>query len=126
MDAEAARRARRKAITADLRDAYSDEEAAPPEWVDLMLDIDDTAAKLRGRASEAVARFASEPDVRVALDLRTRAERDLRAGATALNERVRRLNLIAPHERFQRAGIDADELVRPLYRTPRRVTGSSS
>jgi hypothetical protein len=126
MDPDAARRARRKAITADLLQAYEDEEASPPEWLDLMVDIDARIPELRAEAASAVERFRTEPDVRVALRRRERDEQRLRESVTELNTRVRRLNLIAPHDRFHRAGLDAEGLIRPLYRTPRAVSDASS
>lgn len=119
MDVEAARRARRKKLKDDLLEAFDDDEASPPEFVDLAIEIDGRIARLRERVPEAVEQFVADPDIRTALRGRERAEADIRREAHAINEKVKRLNFIAPHDRFQRAPLDADTLVRPLYKARR-------
>lgn len=119
MDAEAARRARQRAIKADLAEAYSDEEACPPEWADLLAEIRQVGEALALRIADEARRFVDEPDVRVALARRERVDGEVRAEIERLNERVRRLNLIAPLARFHRSPLDGDELLRPLYRARR-------
>lgn len=99
---------------------YTDDEASLPEWVDLMTQIDETSAKLRKRADTDAERFANEPDVKRALADRERSADGLRTQAEKINSMVRRLNLISPLSRFQRSPIDADELVKPLYRVRRQ------
>lgn len=122
MDTDAARRARQKAIKRDLLDVYDDEEASPPEWLDLMMEIDRGVAALRGELDSEVARFASEPDVRVALQRRERVEGQVRTRVAELNVKARRLNVIAPLTRFHRPVLDAGDLLRPLFRTARRTS----
>jgi hypothetical protein len=119
MDADAARRARQKTIKADLRDALTDEEACPPEWVDLITEIRDRTAYLERYVLAETERFISEPDVRVAIERRERARTAVADRVAEINARVRRLNLIAPLPRFQRNALDRDEMLRPLYLTRR-------
>jgi hypothetical protein len=119
MDTQAARRARQKQIQMDLAKAYTDEEASPPEWVDLLRrTIDGTLAVAEDVASETT-RFVEEPDIRKALSRRDRFAAQARARIDKLNTQTRRLNLIAPNARFTRPTLDADEVLRPLYRTER-------
>jgi hypothetical protein len=121
VNSNAARRARQKAITPDLTQAYTDEEAAPPEWLDLLTHVRDETNALRADVQHETERFASEPDIRAALARRERIAASLRQRAGALNKTVSRLNLIAPHSRFTRAPLDVEQLLRSLYRTPRRA-----
>ena len=120
MDTDAARRARQKKLKVDLLEAFDDEEASPPEWVDLILEIEERVTRLRDRVPVEVERFAGDPDIRSALAGRERADGEIRREAHAINEKVKRLNFIAPHDRFHRAPLEADALVRPLYRARRR------
>lgn len=119
MDTEAARRARRRAFKADLAEAYTDEEATPPEWLDLFSDVRAQTDELRNEVVHQTHRFVEEPDIKRALDRRSRAAEDIRRRVMALNEKIKRLNLLAPQARFTRATLDADELLRPLYRSSR-------
>jgi hypothetical protein len=119
MDTGAARRARRRAIKRDLTEAYTDEEASPPEWVDLLAQVRDGTAELRELISKETDRFVADPDIRTALTRRDRVASDVRARVVDINRKVARLNLIAPHARFTRAALDADQLLRPLYRSKR-------
>lgn len=121
-DTDAARRARQKQIKADLLEAFDDDEASPPEFVDLAIEIDERITRLRNHVPGAVERFVGDPDIRSALRGRELAEAAIRREARAINEKVKRLNFIAPHDRFQRAPVDADALVRPLYRARRGST----
>lgn len=126
MDTDAARRARRKTIKADLAEVYDDEEACPPEWLEL---LDRTRAEkdaIRRDVEAATARFVSEPDIRRALAERERFTERTRARVTEVNALVRRLNLLAPHPRFTRAGLDADETLRPLFRSRRAAAESAT
>ncbi|MGH2760020.1 MAG: hypothetical protein ACRDKJ_10725, partial [Actinomycetota bacterium] len=59
------------------------------------------------------------PDIKRALERRSRTADDLRRRVRELNGKVRRLNMLAPQARFTRAPLDADELLRPLYRSSR-------
>lgn len=124
MDTEAARRARRIAIKHSLLDAYDDEEACPPEWVDITAEVRERTEALRARLADETQRFVAHPDVRVALRRRGRITRHTIEEVAKLNEKIRRLNLIAPNSRFTRAALDADELLRPLYRSPRKAGGA--
>src|SRR5262245_24465875 len=119
MNAQAARRARQQAIKADLAHAYTDEEASPPEWVDLVDTTREASRTIRESVQYEAARFVSEPDIRRALAHRERVDAALRAQIHKVNEQIRRLNLIAPNGRFQRGTLDADEVLRPLYRAER-------
>jgi hypothetical protein len=121
MDNDAARRARRQRFKANLADAYTDEEAQPPEWLDLQNAIAKAKTELRGRIDAETERFATEPDIRRAIAGRERATDELRRRIDGINGMVRRLNLVAPLPRFSQPGLDADELLRPLYRTPRKL-----
>jgi hypothetical protein len=121
VSSNAARRARQKAIASDLTQAYTDEEAAPPEWLDLLTHVRDETKALRTDVREETERFATEPDIRAALARRDRVTASVRERTDALNKTVVRLNLIAPHARFTRAALDVEELLRPLFRTPRRA-----
>lgn len=119
MDTQAARRARRKEIQADLAKAYTDEEASPPEWVDLLSRTREASLSIADDVAEETARFVTEPDIRVALARRERFVTKTRERIEKLNDQVRRLNLIAPNPRFGRATLDADEVLRPLFRAER-------
>jgi hypothetical protein len=119
MDPAAARRARRAAIKADLTEAYTDEEASPPDWVDLLAAVRHDVAQLKDTITAESERFVSEPDIKVALARRERVTATIRKQVAQYNEKVRRLNLIVPHARFTRRALDADEVVRSLY-TSRR------
>ncbi len=122
MDPEAIRRGRRReaALKWDLREATDDEEACPPVWVDLLTEVRRGAQALRDEVAAETRRFTDEPDIRVALARRERAAARIRERTVHHNARVRRLNLLAPLPRFQRAGLDPDELLRPLYGTLRQ------
>jgi hypothetical protein len=120
MDTDAARRARRKAIQADLREAYIDEEASPPEWVDVLSRIREATEAVVTEAARATEAFVSRPDIRSALRERERSAQRLRTESARINQLIARLNLIAPHERFTRASIDVDDLLRPLFHSQRR------
>ena len=119
MDAQAARQARRKAIQQDLANAYTDEEASPPEWVDLQSRARIESREIEDDIAAEIARFIGEPDIRVALARRERLATKTRERIDKLNHLIRRLNLIAPNARFGRATLDADEVLRPLYRAER-------
>ncbi|HYZ91302.1 MAG TPA: hypothetical protein VFA34_02785 [Actinomycetota bacterium] len=121
MDLRAARRARREAIQADLSQVYSDEEACPPEWLDLLTQIREESVAIQDEISRETRRFVDEPDIKGALERRTRVGTQLRERIAVLNTKVRRLNLIAPHQRFTRASLNADEILRPLYRSARNL-----
>ena len=122
MDPEAERRARAKRMVSDLARATTDEEACPPEWTDIGIEVRQRTAKLRESVEAEADLFASTPDVRVALARRERMAEGLRREVAYINAKVRRLNMIAPLPRFQRPEIDEEEILRPLYRT-RRLTG---
>ena len=122
MDTQAARTARRKAIQQDLAKAYTEEEACPPEWVDLQSRARAEARAIADEVAAESARFADEPDIRVALVRRDRFATRTRERIERVNNQIRRLNLIAPNPRFTRATLDADEVLRPLYRTVRTKT----
>lgn len=119
MDTQAAARARRRAIKEDLSEAYTEEEACPPEWVDLLAIIRSEAASLRDDISAETRFFVEVADIRTALTRRERVSTQLRVRAEELNTHIRRLNDIAPHPRFTRAMLDIDEALRPLYRSRR-------
>ena len=119
MDAQAAQRARQKTIQADLANAYTDEEASPPEWVDLLDRTREASRSIKESVQYEAARFVSEPDIRRALAQRERFDGQVRAQIARVNEQIRRLNLIAPNSRFQRGPLDADEILRPLFRAER-------
>lgn len=120
MDTDAARRARRTAIKADLTQAYTDEEAAPPEWVDLLSRVRDATQAILVDAARATEAFVTRPDIRTALRERERTAERLRTESARVNQLIARLNLIAPHERFTRAHVDIDALLRPLFHSQRR------
>ena len=120
MDTHAARKARRQTFKANLAEAYTDEEATPPEWVDLRAAITDEAKTIRTKIDEETEAFVNEADIRRAIERRMRAEIALRDAIASVNKMVARLNLIAPHQRFTKTTLDADELLRPLFRSPRR------
>lgn len=122
MDVKAAAKARRKAIKEDLVQAYTDEEACPPEWVELMARVREQAASLRDAISVETRFFVEVADIRDALSRRERVGALLRTRAEELNNQIRRLNAIAPHPRFMRAVLDVDEALRPLYRSRRAPT----
>ena len=119
MNSGAARRARQKAIQADLTKAYSDEEAAPPEWLDLFNTVRDETASVREAVAAETERFVSETDIRAALARRDRFARATGERVEAVNRTIKRLNLIAPHARFTRAALNVDEVLRPLFRAAR-------
>ena len=119
MDAQAARRARQKTIQADLAQAYADEEACPPEWVDLLDRVRERTGAIRETVQYEAARFVTEPDIRRALSQRERVDSRLREQIAKVNEETRRLNLIAPNWRFQRATLDPEEILKPLFRAER-------
>lgn len=126
MDPEAARRARQKLIKRDLAEAYTDDEAVPPEWVDLIAAIVDETEELKAKAEDETLSFIAEPDIRKALRRRENADAQLRERVMNLNAKVRRLNLIAPSTRFTRAPLDVEELLRPLFRTKRFIESDAS
>jgi hypothetical protein len=119
MDTDAARRARRKAIVADLRQAITDEEAVPPEWVDLYNDTRGAGAEFRTAIERETERFVNEPDIRRALGRREKVSAKLREQIDAVNGKIRRLNLIVPDARWTRPVLDTEALLRPLFRTRR-------
>ncbi len=123
MDAQAARRARQKTIQADLVYASTDEEACPPEWVDLLDRTREASRTIKDSVQYEAARFVSEPDIRRALAQRERFDAHVRAQVAKVNEQIRRLNLIAPNGRFQRGPLDADDILRPLFRAQRPKSG---
>ena len=125
MDLHAARKARRNNFKADLANAYTDEEATPPEWVDLGTAISEARTEVRTKIADETAAFIHEPDIRRAIARRERATDDLRRTIDQINRMVSRLNLIAPHQRFTQTALDPDELLRPLYRTARPTSGAS-
>lgn len=120
MDHSAARRARRKQIKADLTQAYTDEEASPPEWLDLFTEVREATSSLSDGISKETERFTTDPDVKAALDRRERVANSALRRIDELNAKIKRLNLIAPNPRFTRPAIDADRLLRPLFRSERR------
>jgi len=120
MDTNAARRARRKAVQQDLRKAVTDEEAVPAEWVDLHDATGDEAAHIKRDIAIETERFVNEPDIRKALARRDRAAKALHERIGATNTKIRRLNLIAPDARFTKGTLDAESLLRPLFRSTRR------
>ena len=120
MDTDAARRARRKSIKADLTQAYTDEEAAPPEWVDLLSRVREATEAIRAEATRATEAFVTSADIRAALRQREKSAERLRTESARVNQLIARLNLIAPHERFTRAHVDVDALLRPLFHSQRR------
>jgi hypothetical protein len=119
MDTDAARRARQKAIKMDLAEVYDDEEASPPEWVDLLDRVGEEKRKIAVVIADETSRFIEERDIRRALAGRDRATKAIRERIVELNRDVNRLNLIAPNSRFTRATLDADEVLRPLFRSER-------
>jgi hypothetical protein len=124
MDRDAARKARRNSYKSNLykenlAEAYTDEEANPPEWLDLASTITAAKTELRAKIALETAAFVDEPDIRRAIARRDRAADELSRSVTAINRMVTRLNLIAPHQRFTQTGLDADELLRPLFRSAR-------
>lgn len=122
MDVQAERRARQKSIKADLTQAYSDEEACPPEWVDLIARVRREASAAQAEIAEETRRFVQDPDIRRALGRRDSVTVQLRDRIEHINRQIRRLNAIAPHPRFTRAVLDVDEALRPLYRSRRNAT----
>ena len=103
----------------DLAYVVNDEEACPPEWVDLLMQIRDHTSALREQVERETTHFVSDPDIRSALQRRERFASRARELVTKVNEKTRRLNLIAPNGHFTRGTLDADELLRPLYRSSR-------
>jgi hypothetical protein len=122
MDRDAARKARRNSYKSNLAEAYTDEEANPPEWLDLANTIATAKAELRAKIHLETDAFVNEPDIRRAIARRDRANTDLMRSIEAINKMVTRLNLIAPHQRFTQTALDADELLRPLFRSARIST----
>jgi hypothetical protein len=125
MDAHARRRARQKAIKADLAQAYSDEEASPPEWADLLDRVREGSRRIKDEIAEETARFVGEPDIKIALLRRDRVAKRIRDEIGVLNKAISRLNLIAPNARFTRPALRSAELLRPLYRSTRKAAESS-
>jgi len=121
MDTHAARRARRKAIVEDLRKATTDEEASPPEWADLFNETAGAAKAFKTEIAGETERFVDEPDIRKALARRDRVVASLTEKIEKTNAKIRRLNLITPDARFTRPVLDAQALLRPLFRTTRRT-----
>jgi hypothetical protein len=119
MDTHAARRARRKAIKADLLEAFTDEEATPPEWADLLSEVRESSAELRSSVVQETRRFIDEPDIKRALERRAQISEDLRSRVSEINGKIKRLNMLAPQARFTRSPLDPDDLLRPLYRSSR-------
>lgn len=120
MDPSAAGRARRKQIRDNLTQVYTDEEASPPEWLDLFTQVKEATAALSDRISKETEHFTGDPDIRAALARRERTAQDVRRRVDELNAKIRRLNLLAPHARFTRPALDADRILRPLFRSERR------
>lgn len=125
MDTDAARRARRQAIKQDLAEAYTDEEACPPEWVDLLARATAEKQAIGDAIAAVTSAFVNEPDIRRALEARERFTERTRERIATLNAQIRRLNVLAPHGRFTRAGLDPDEALRPLYRAKRSSVSRS-
>jgi hypothetical protein len=119
VDPAAARRARQKAIKWDLTQAYDDEEAVAPEWVDLGSRVRDTSAEIIRAIEEATEAFSAEPDIRKALERRKRFAKRTRERIEELNTLVARLNLLAPDARFTRPSLDPEEVLKPLFRVSR-------
>jgi hypothetical protein len=122
MDTEAARRARRQRIKWDLLQAFSDEEACPPDWLDTLVEVDAELGSVRERVTRETERFVTDPDIKRALRRRERVSGELQDHAKRVNTKIRRLNLIVPLPRFQRTPLDPEELVRPLFQARRRAT----
>lgn len=122
MDTDAQRSARRRAIKADLAEAYDDDEASPPEWVDLLERSRRERSAIADGVVEATDAFSQEPDIRRALADREGFATATRERINHFNKIVARLNLLAPHPRFTRMGLDPEETLRPLFRT-RRAAG---
>lgn len=120
MDPQAARRARQTKIKQDLLEAFTDEEACPPEWVEVLMEVNEAVDTLHDLIGRETERFATDPDIRRALERRERVRAEVDERVAKINTRIRRLNLLAPLPRFQRAALDADEELRPLYRTRRQ------
>jgi hypothetical protein len=119
VDTDAARRARRSEWK-PLDEVYTDEEASPPEWVDLLADVRESAAKVRADIATEIESYVAEPDIRKALARRDRFVARARDQIAKTNAKVNRLNFIAPSSRFTRATLDAEELLKPLFRAERR------
>jgi hypothetical protein len=122
MDTDAARRARRKVIKQDLAKAYDDDEASPPEWVDLVQRTKAERLAIATSVEDATHAFADEPDIRRALKARDTCVNKMRERIEKTNALIRRLNLLVPHSRLGRAEIDAEETLRPLFRVSRAVS----
>lgn len=123
MDSDAARRARRKAIKEDLAEVYDDDEASPPEWVDLLSRTRAERSDLSALIERAAEDFSREPDIRRALALRENVSEAVRTRAEELNRKIARLNLLVPHPRFSRPAFDVEEAIRALYRIRRDAGG---
>ncbi len=121
MDVQAARRARQRSIKADLTQAYTDDEACPPEWVELMARVRREASAVQAEITAETRRFVEDADIRRALGRRDSVSARLRDRIEHINRQIRRLNVIAPHPRFTRAVLDVDEALRPLYRSRRNA-----
>lgn len=124
MDTHARRRARQKAIKANLAEAYTDEEASPPEWVDLLDRVREGSRRIKDEIAEETARFVDEPDIKIALLRRDRVAKRIRDEIDVLNKAISRLNLIAPNARFTRPALHSAELLRPLYHSTRKAAES--
>ena len=103
----------------DMRKAIFGDDADEdlPDWVILSGEVRFLADRLRDDVAAAVVRFEAFDDVQAAIDFREQQVPRLRERVAEINRRIARLNLIAPHARFQRLPIDADEEVRPLARS---------
>ncbi|MEX2393116.1 MAG: hypothetical protein WD826_01420, partial [Actinomycetota bacterium] len=102
MDTDAARRARRNSMRS-LDQVYTDEEASPPEWVDLISDVRESSAKLKDDIAAELEAYIGEPDIRRALVRRETFATRARDQVAKINTKVNRLNFIAPNSRFTRA-----------------------
>jgi hypothetical protein len=86
----AARRARQKAFKSDLTRAYSDEEASPPEWLDLLNSIRGDTKALRIDIDGETKRFVAESDIRAARAFHACGARHRRAAAPAVPHTAQR------------------------------------
>ena len=120
MDTDARRKALRAEIKKDLAEAYTDEEASPPEWVDLMERARRESREIRDEVERQTDVFVNEPDIRKALVGRERTAERIRTRIAETNKAITRLNLIAPNARFTRGTLDVDEVLAPLFRTERK------
>jgi hypothetical protein len=123
MDTDARRKGLRHTFKENLAEAYTDEEASPPEWVDLVEATRTETARIRDEVRRQTEVFVNEADIRKALVGRDRAHSVLQERIGKLNEKIRRLNLIAPNARFNRGTLDVEEVLSPLFRTQRKPAG---